>query len=88
MHTTQQKLLLCQYCTFTSKIETEMKKHNEKYNITHSNLDYYANLEELNYEIFALKEIGLVIYAMQHFDSDLWKRWMETNFITLGKNPR
>ena len=47
------KLSLCQYCTFTSKTETEMKKQKEKYNITHSNLDYNENLEELNYEIFA-----------------------------------
>ena len=39
VHTMQQKLLICQYCTFTSKLETEMKNHNEKYNITHSNLD-------------------------------------------------
>ena len=55
----QQKLFTCQYCTFTSKTETEIKNHNQKYDITHSNLDYNAHLEKLNYKIFALKEIGL-----------------------------
>ena len=65
-----------------------MKTHNSKYNITHSNLDYNEHLEELNYEIFAMKEIGLYLLGMQHFDSVQWRMWVDRNFQTLGKNPR
>ena len=31
----------------------------------HSNIDYDEHLEEFNYKIFALKEIGLVLFGLQ-----------------------
>ena len=88
MHSFRKKLFECGFCTFTSKTESEMKTHNSKYNITHSKLDYNEHIEELNYEIFAMKETGLLLLGMQHYDEERWRLWMERNFKTLGKNPR
>ena len=88
MHSLEKNLFQCEYCTFTSKTEREMKTHKRKYNITHSKLDYNEHLEELNCEIFALKEIGFMLLGMQHYDSYQWKQWMDASFMTLGKNPR
>ena len=88
MQSPEKNLFQCDYCTFTSKTESEMKTHKRKYNITHSKLDYNEHLEELNCEIFALKEIGFMLLGMQHYDSYQWKQWMDASFMTLGKNPR
>ena len=57
MHSLPQKTHKCEYCTFTSKTESELKKHNNIFNITHSHLDHNERFEEVNCEIFALKEI-------------------------------
>jgi hypothetical protein len=56
MHSLPQNMHECEHCTFTSKTENELKKRNKTFN-THYNLDYNEHLEELNYEIFAFKEI-------------------------------
>ena len=87
MHSFPQKMHECEYCTFTSKTESELKKHNNTFNITHSNLNYNEHFEEYNCEIFALKENGFMLLGMQHFSDDLWRRWLDSNFKTLGKNP-
>ena len=57
--------------------------HTLKYNIINSNLDS----EEVNCEIFELREIGLLPLSMDYFDSDWWKRCMDSKFLTLGNNP-
>ena len=89
MHSLPQKLYECEYCNFTSKTESEMKKHNKTFDVTHSHLDYNEHLEDVNYEIFALKEIGYMLLGMQHLAiPDQWNMWMEQNFFTPGKNPR
>ena len=87
MHSLPQNMHECEHCTFTSKNESELKKHKKTFNITHSNLDYNEHLVELNYKIFALQEIGFMLLGMQHYTSDQWTRWMDMNFVTLGKNP-
>ena len=88
MHSLPQNMHECKHCTFTSKNESELKKHKKTFNITHSNLDYNEHLEEVNYEIFVLQEIGFMLLGMQHYTSDQWTRWMDMNFVTLGKNPQ
>ena len=65
MHTCEKNLVTCNNCTFTSKTETDLIKHTQQYNIMHSNIDYDEHLEEFNYKIFALKEIGLVLFGLQ-----------------------
>ena len=87
MHSNSKKLISCNFCTFTAKTETEVKTHTSKWNITHSSI-FNDNHEEINYEMFALKEIGLVLLGFQNYDNDWWSRWMERSFQTLGKNPR
>ena len=86
MQSLPQNMHECEYLTFTSKTERELKKHNNTFKITH--LDYNEHLEGVNCEIFALKEIGFMLLGMQHYTSDQWTRWMDMNFVTLGKNPR
>ena len=87
MHCLEKNLFQCGYCTFTSKTDSEMKKHNRKHNITHSNLDYNEQLKEVNCEIFALREIGFMLLGMQHYNNYQRKLWMDASFMTLGKNP-
>ena len=65
-----------------------MKAHNSKYGITHSELDYNEHFEDVNYEIFEMKETGFYLLGMQHYDVDQWSKWVERNFSTPGKNPR
>ena len=48
------------------KQKKEVKTHPAKYNVTHSKLYYNERLEEVNCEIFALKEIGLLLVGMQN----------------------
>ena len=88
MHSVPKKLFDCEYCTFTSKIESELNTHTRKFNITRSKLDYNEHFVEVNCEMFSLKEIGYMLLGMQHSDRHECKLWMDTNFITLGKNPR
>ena len=76
MHSLPQKTHKCEYCTFTSKTESELKKHNNIFNITHSHLDHNERFEEVNCEIFELKEIGFMLLGMQHDTEDQWTRWM------------
>ena len=64
MHSFKKKLFECKYCTFTSKTESDMKTHNSKYDITHSELDHNEHFEEVNYEIFAMKESGFCLLGM------------------------
>ena len=87
MHSNSKTIISCNFCTFTAKTETEVKTHTSKWNITHSSI-FNDNHEEVNYEMFALKEIGLVLLGFQNYDNDWWSRWMERSFQTLGKNPR
>ena len=86
IHSFPEKLFECDFCNFTSKTESEIKKHNKTFNITHSHLDYNQYFEEVNCEIFALREIGYMLLGMQHFNSDMWNLWMDKNFFTPGKN--
>ena len=80
---------MCNFCTYTSKSESELETHTLKYNITHSNLDYNDHYEEVNCEIFALKQIGLFLLGMQRLGEDEeWTKWMDRNYLTPGKNTR
>ena len=79
-------LFSCQFCTFTAKTENEVNTHTSLWNITHTSI-FNDNHEEVNYEMFALKEIGLVILGFQNYDNNWWSRWMDRSFQTLGKNP-
>jgi hypothetical protein len=65
MHTRKANLFMCNFCTYTSKSESELETHTSKYNITHSRLDYNDHYEEVNCEIFALKQIGIFLLGMQ-----------------------
>ena len=82
------KCFSCQFCTYTTKTENEFKEHTRKWNITHSNINLNESIEEVNCEIVALKQIGIVLLGFQHHDEDWWSKWMEKNFKTPGKNPR
>ena len=88
MHSFKNNLYECQTCTFSSKTDKDLKTHQKKYITTHSTLDYNKHFEEVNCEIFAMKENGLYLLGMQHFDDAQWKMWMDRNFWTPGKNPR
>lgn len=88
MHSFKNGLKECKFCTFTSKTDSDLKTHVKKYNTTHSSLDYNENIEEVNCEIFAMKEVGLFLLGMQHFEDEQWTQWMHRNFWTPGKNPR
>ena len=88
MHSTATNCYLCEFCTFTAKTENEVKEHTTKWNITNSKIDFNLHYKEVNCEMFALKQIGLVLLGFTMWDNERWSLWMERNFYTPGKNPR
>jgi hypothetical protein len=88
MHNLEQNMHVFEYCTFISKTESDLKTHCKTFNTTHSHLVYNEHYEEENFEIFALKEMGLMLLGMQHYSNDQLTEWMKDSLMTLGKNPR
>ena len=88
MHSNATNCFSCEFCTYTAKTEREVKEHTGKWNITHSYIDFNENYEEVNYEIFALKQMGMVLLGFTPWDDERWSMWMQRHFYTPGKNPR
>ena len=70
MHNTATNCYLCEFCTFTAKTKNEVKEHTTKWNITHSKMDFNLHYEEVNCEMFALKQIGLVLLGFSMWDNE------------------
>ena len=88
MHSNATNCFSCEFCTFTAKTEREVKEHTSKWNMTHSGIDFNENYEGVNYEIFALKQMGLVLLGFTAWDDERWSMWMQRHFYTPGNNPR
>ena len=88
MHSNATNCFSCEICTYTANTEREVKEHTVKWNITHSDIDFNENYEEVNYEIFALKQMGLVLLGFTPWDDERWSMWMQRHFYTPGKKPR